>query len=150
MKKLLLALAVIVATLTQAHAFERVDPGQAVLSGFVSKHLTDNYLNKATGQGYNENNYGIGYRSETGYTIGIYKNSIRKDSVYVGREFQWQVAGPVHVGLMVGAVSGYQNVMPIVLPELILKNKIGELAMTIIPNVTHVDAAVALQLRIRF
>lgn len=148
MKKILLVLAFIGATFTQAHAFERVEPGRAVLSGFVSKHLSGEYMDKA--RGYNEDNYGVGFRSETGYTIGIYKNSIHKDSVYIGREFQWKLYGPLHAGVVVGAVSGYGDVMPILLPELIIKTKIVEVGMTIIPRVPHVDAAIALQLRLRF
>lgn len=50
------ALASISLLTSAAPAFEQVDPGQAVMTGFAAKHLN--------AKKFRENNYGIGYRTE--------------------------------------------------------------------------------------
>lgn len=107
------ALASLTLLTSTAHAFEQVDPGQALISGFASKHLKTNK--------FRENNYGIGYRTETGYLAGYYRNSEDRDGFYVGREFHFQVASHVRLGVMAGVVTGYKkrDVMPLLLPEVL-------------------------------
>ena len=78
----------------------------AVASGFRSKHIVE-YNN------FNEANRGLGLRFKDGWTIGWYYNSIRRHSIYAGREFQWHIAGPdwakLNFGVVVGGVSGYED-----------------------------------------
>lgn len=65
---------------------------------------------------YNEVNLGA-YAECDHYTTGIYRNSLRKPSVYAGYTFD-RVLGPVDV--TVGAVSGYPRatLMPLVVPSI--------------------------------
>lgn len=119
--------------------------GRAVVSGFLSKHINAQ-------EKFNEQNHGIGYRSEYGYFIGYYKNSIYKSSFYAGREFQWHVAGPVRVGVMAGVVTGYYTkLQPVVLPEVVVKLAPVEVSVTMIPAISGVTPlTIATQVRILF
>lgn len=119
-----------------------------MLSGFQSHHSQS---------GFNDNNTGIGVRIDSGalegFATGVYDNSIRRTSFYLAREWQWQVAGPVSVGVLAGGVTGYQwAVTPLLLPEAILRIQRVELALLIQPfqvnNLT--PAFVSLQARWRF
>ena len=127
-----------------AHAFEQVDPGQALISGFASKHLNTNK--------FRENNYGIGYRTETGYLAGYYRNSEDRDGFYAGREFHFQVASHVRLGVMAGVVTGYKkrDVMPLLLPEVLLTVSRYELALTMVPKLDKLPSTLAAQLRFKF
>jgi hypothetical protein len=120
-------------------------PGAAVLSGFRSKHLNSK-------SNFRENNEGIGIRTTEGYALGYYKNSDFHDSVYVGREFQWKVVGPLYVGMTAGLLSGYRrSVFPFLLPEVLLKTEYLEVAATVMPPLGQQSpAAIAAQVRIRF
>jgi len=117
-----------------------------LMSGFVSKH--------AGSTPYNENNYGIGYRSPDGWMGGVYRNSLNKPSAYFGKEFTHDLLpNRLAAGLMVGGVTGYgRPVNPLLLPELIYKmDKERAIAMGLIPPVKGVTpATIALQLRRRF
>lgn len=73
---------------------------------------------------YNNDNYGFGIRHYNGinYTIfGMYKNSIRKQSFYVGRGLVWNY-GDLDLVLTVGIITGYYQTMPLVLPSIHYKN----------------------------
>lgn len=135
MKALLFALLVFIVAPLQA---------QTLLSGFLSKHSSGEWC---------EANYGVGYRQDSGewagWAVGVYKNSLCKTSFYVAREWLYQVAGPLHLGVLAGAVTGYQYaVVPIVLPEAVVKIKPVEFALVLQPfNVPQSPAFIALQLR---
>ena len=60
---------------------------------------------------FNNENYGL-YLEHNGYTGGFYKNSLNKDSAYVGYTLQWPLPeNPIvqSVSLMGGVVSGYRT-----------------------------------------
>lgn len=134
--------------------FTRIEPGRAVLTGFISSHLNAAAHERKMGMAYNENNQGIGIRLGDGVFFGYYENSYFKDSFYAGKEFQWRLKGPVHVGITAGAVSGYGHIglalQPYVLPELVLKFRPLELALTAIPKTKKTPMTVAAQLRVPF
>lgn len=119
-----------------------------LLSGFQSHHSQP---------GYNNNNTGLGIRVDSGalegFAIGTYDNSIRRQSYYIAREWQWDVVGPVSVGILAGGVTGYQwKVTPLLLPEAVLRIDKAELALLVQPfqinNLT--PAFVSVQARWRF
>ncbi len=60
---------------------------------------------------FNNENYGL-YLEHNGYTGGFYKNSLNKDSAYVGYTLQWALPeNPLFqsAALMGGVVSGYRT-----------------------------------------
>ena len=60
---------------------------------------------------FNNENYGL-YLEHKGYTGGFYKNSLNKDSAYVGYSLHWALPeNPVvhSVSLLGGVVSGYRT-----------------------------------------
>ncbi len=129
----------------------------AVASGFRSKHIVE-YNN------FNEANRGLGLRFKDGWTIGWYYNSIRRHSIYAGREFQWHIAGPdwakLNFGVVVGGVSGYEDgispggvkhgVHVMLLPEVVLSMPHAELALFYIPSLSKTPTTLAAQLRVKF
>jgi hypothetical protein len=148
MKNLLafLALATCFFAVPRAHASEDLD--WAVLTGFESWH-SDNR------DDLNPHNTGIGIRAPGGWTLGTYYNSIRKWSVYGGREWQWKLIGTddhaIRLGAVVGAVSGYiGGVKALALPELMMVWKPVELGVIVVPRYTKDPVTVALQLRYNF
>lgn len=101
----------------------------------------------------NQNNVGIGLRIDSGewknYVLGIYQNSYNQSSVYVAKEFLMQMYGPIHAGLLVGAVTGYKYaIVPWVAPELVTKFNGYEVVLLAQPFGNNQVAA--LQVRIKF
>jgi hypothetical protein len=131
----------------------------AIASGFQSKHMVENQK-----YDYNENNRGFGVRAAGGWVLGGYYNSIRRYSIYAGREYQWKLAGPdsfhVNAGAVLGGVSGYEDGIQIggvehgihlaVLPELVLVVPHAEVVLMYIPSASKTPATLAAQLRITF
>lgn len=119
---------------------------QTLLSGFVSKHASGDYC---------ESNTGIGIRIDSGaragWAAGVYRNSLCRTTVYVAREWTHQVAGPLHVGVIAGAATGYLwPIVPAVLPELVVRFGHIEAALVVQPlNIKQSPAFVAMQLRWR-
>lgn len=118
-----------------------------LMSGFLSKHINPD-------KQYNEQNHGIGYKNHDGYLAGLYKNSLNKNSVYAGKEFQSDpiLNDKLKLAIVLGLVSGYQKpVQPLALPEILYGNKEHELALGIVPPIKGVTpATAALQYRKRF
>lgn len=118
-----------------------------ITSGFLSKHINPD-------KKYNENNYGIGYKSNDGWLAGYYRNSLDKDSLYAGKEFQSDpiLNDKLRLAIVLGMVSGYQKPMtPMALPEILYGNKEHELALGLIPPIKNVTpGTAALQYRKRF
>lgn len=56
-------------------------------------------------RGYNNENYGIGYRLDNNVVAGVYHNSLYNPSAYVG----YVVELHQRVGILVGAVTGYER-----------------------------------------
>lgn len=127
-----------------------VDPKIAgqLMTGFMSKHM---------GPGnYNEDNSGIGYRSDDGYMVGAYKNSLNKPSAYLAKEFTTDPykLGPLglQLGAVLGGATGYgRPVTPVVMPEILGSMDGSTLALGLVPPVKGVTpATLALQLRKKF
>lgn len=120
---------------------------QTLLSGFVSHHFRGEFC---------EQNHGIGIRLDSGewagWAAGVYRNSLCRTTVYVAREWTHQVAGPLHVGVVAGAATGYlRPVVPAVLPELVLRFEHLEAALVVQPlDIKQSPAFVAGQIRWRF
>ncbi|MDB5812917.1 MAG: hypothetical protein JWN23_34 [Rhodocyclales bacterium] len=147
MKQTIVFLALLI-SLAGANAYASEDLGPALVTGFESWHSNNR-------DDLNRHNTGIGFRAEDGWTLGTYYNSIRKWSVYAGREWQWRLFGDseraMRIGVVGGAVSGYiGGVKALVLPEMIIAWKPIEMAIIVIPRYTKDPVTVALQLRYNF
>jgi hypothetical protein len=128
---------------------------QTVMTGFVSKHApcVNQSPNGLSTPCYNERNTGLGFRANSGgwsgYSVGFYRNTFDRTSVYVGKEWQRQIVGPLYVGLFAGGVTNYgRPITPFVLPEVILKFDPVEAALLVQPF--GEGRAAALQLRYSF
>lgn len=62
-------------------------------------------LDSGTDKNINNNNYGVGYRTDEGLAVGTYFNSYHKQTAYITQEFMYND----YVGVVVGLVSGYQE-----------------------------------------
>lgn len=56
-------------------------------------------------KGYNNANYGLGYKFDNLLVIGAYHNSNERVSTYAGYHFSFNE----HVGVVLGVVTGYQK-----------------------------------------
>lgn len=55
--------------------------------------------------GYNNYNWGIGYRTDDGYEVGAYYNSYRNLSVYVAKSWMYNE----YIGVYLGLATGYND-----------------------------------------
>lgn len=126
---------------------EEQDDRGWLMSGFLSKHINSD-------KDYNENNHGIGYKTNDGYLAGLYRNSLNKNSFYAGKEFQTDplIGDKLRLAIVLGLVSGYNKpVQPLALPELLYGNKEHEVALGIVPPIKGITPmTAALQYRKRF
>ncbi|MEC5385732.1 hypothetical protein VVD49_08355 [Uliginosibacterium sp. H3] len=148
MKNILALLSLLFSPLSATTANASEDLGWAVLSGFESWH-SDNR------DDLNPHNTGIGVRAPGGWTLGTYYNSIRRWSVYAGKEWQWKLFGTddraLRIGGVAGAVSGYKGgIKALLLPELMMVWKPVELGIIVIPRYSKDPVTVAAQLRYTF
>ena len=91
----------------------------------IQLHTFSKHVNNS--ENYNEVNYGLGLRIKVDephlmhdyFTIGVYENSERHTSHYIGIGYEWKV-GNVILGIAGGAVSGYTmgNILPYVVPTI--------------------------------
>ncbi len=58
---------------------------------------------------YNNTNTGLGYLFDSGWAIGAYRNSYYATSAYVSYTKDWQVLGPVRLGLSGILATGYSG-----------------------------------------
>lgn len=72
----------------------------------VGLHLATWHSNNADGH-LNNLNPGVYVRTPGGFTLGAYRNSVWRNSVYAGWSWQCALTPTVSVGLTAGAVSGY-------------------------------------------
>lgn len=132
------ALVGLFASAAAAHAefLDRVELNSALVSGFVSHHINTNH-------NYNEDNYGVGYRfGKSDVMVGYYKNSNSRDSVYAAYEARWHLTQHLQAGFIAGGVTGYKyDVVPFLLPEVVLQVRGLELAVTYAPHVTGLTPA---------
>jgi len=137
----------LVAGAAHAEFLDRVDLKPALVSGFVSKHLETKKTFK--GKPYNEDNYGIGYRfGGSDIIVGYYKNSEHQDSLYAAYEARWKLTDNFQVGVLAGAVSGYERgIVPLLLPEVVVQVGGFELAASYIPKLADMPPVTAIQAR---
>lgn len=88
---------------------------------------------------YNEQNYGLGLRFQTEHhftMIGGYRNSLYRDSFYVGVGKEFYSYGPFSFRLLAGLVTGYMiPVAPMVLPEVVARfGRLG-VAINFVPHI---------------
>lgn len=72
----------------------------------VSRHTEDVYAlgENPVDRKINNNNAGIGYRTDDGYAFGAYRNSYHSNTVYVTKEFMVND----NFGVVFGASTGYK------------------------------------------
>ena len=103
------------------------------------------------GNGYNENNLGLGaeYRTspEVSYMAGAYYNSVRKTTSYAAVNWQpWQV-GPFKLGATVGVMDGYTFFAAV--PMATWEGKRYGINIGLIPSMGQIDGAVIVQFKLR-
>ena len=59
-----------------------------------------------TTAGYNNMNYGLGYRWDSGWSAGVYKNSYYRTAVYATKDWMFTQ----NIGVFAGLATGYENV----------------------------------------
>ena len=80
--------------------------------------------------GFNNVNPGAYVRFANGVTAGFYRNSIDRDSVYVGYTAE-RFIGPVGFAVTAGAITGYRHdVLPLLVPSI----KFSHLRLAFIPK----------------
>lgn len=99
-------------------------------------HVASYHRNREAG--YNEENYGIGIRAN-GIAAGVYRNSIRKTSVYAGFAAQLFEYQGLSFTVLGGLVTGYEHkVSAMLVPEVgwrrngygVLMNYVPETSLT--------------------
>lgn len=120
-----------------------------LMSGFASKHF-------GTDKKYNEQNHGLGYMTLDGLFGGAYKNSLGKNSIYFGKEFQSDPykLGPVELRALfdLGGATGYgRPITPLAMPGVGISYDDYMLALGLVPPIKNVTpGTLALQLRKKF
>lgn len=113
----LLASALLATAITSASAFEA-----SVILPIASKHLSSDTIPNSD-RPYNSKNTGAAVSLRTsgdveyGIQLGSYKNSYYNTSTFVAGEVRVNTSTPVSVGILVGAVTGYESsTKPLVSP----------------------------------
>jgi hypothetical protein len=110
------------------------------------------------GNGYNENNLGLGaeYRTspEVSYMAGAYYNSVRKTTTYAAINWQPWTVGPFKLGATVGVMDGYPSLAKggtffAAVPMATWEGKRYGINVGIIPSIGKVDGAVIVQFKLR-
>jgi hypothetical protein len=82
-------------------------------AGTIGFHIASHH---APAKNYNNSNPGIYYRNAEGWTAGVYRNSLRKTSVYAGYTWKFGVLDVTTAG-----VTGYfDKVQPLLVPSISL------------------------------
>lgn len=120
--------------------------------GFYSYHFQKD-------KGLNNNNLGLGgeyrYSTVSSVTLGIFDNSDRQTSRYIGWYWQPLESGPVRFGAVVGAIDGYPHMLDggwfiAVIPTASIQYKsIGANLMFVPSYKDRLYGAISLQLKFR-
>jgi len=102
----------------------------------ITLHLASVHL---TAGDYNEFNPGIGVSCGQ-YHAGIYRNSIRRTTIYAGRSWEW-CRGPACAGVLLVAASGYKSPVVAPLPMISIGGGSWRLVMVAAPRVVDDSAA---------
>lgn len=91
-------------------------------------------------KGYNQINLGLGYERQIDerWSVGggFYRNSYRRDSLYVGGAYmRWKV-GEVRLGSSFGLVTGYGGILPLAAPTAVWDGKKIGVAVMVTPPVS--------------
>jgi hypothetical protein len=70
----------------------------------VSMHTAATYESKGENVPYNNLNLGIGYRTDSGWSAGLYFNSYKQPTAYIAKEFMLRP----WIGVVIGAGTGYE------------------------------------------
>lgn len=97
--------------------------------------------------GFNNTNPGLYVRLDNGVTAGVYRNSLSKPSVYLGRSFETPLADWVSVAVTVGVVSGYNNPI-LVAPSIVFGSSVRTRIVGVLPAQRGDTAGVHLSLEI--
>jgi hypothetical protein len=108
--------------------------------------------------GHNEFNYGLGYEKDwddsLSWSVGVYKNSIRRASFYgLANWYPLSLGSGFRAGLTGGVMSGYHHspVIATLMPTLEWRGDQLALQSFIVPTIKpYVDGAVVLQLKYIF
>ncbi|MDP5241416.1 hypothetical protein Q9Q94_17925 [Uliginosibacterium sp. 31-16] len=108
--------------------------------------------------GHNEFNYGIGYekdwREDVSWTVGVYKNSIRRASFYaLANWYALDLGAGFRAGLTGGLMTGYHQspVIGTLMPTLEWRGEHLALQSYVVPTIKpYIDGAVVLQLKYVF
>ena len=69
--------------------------------------------------GFNDSNLGVYAYFDNGLTLGTFENSVSRQSVYVGKTWQYPVAQRLDAAVTLGAITGYDcAVSPMLVPSL--------------------------------
>lgn len=72
--------------------------------------------------GFNDSNLGVYAYFDSGLTLGTFENSVSRQSVYVGKTWQYPLTQRVDAALTLGAITGYDRaVSPMLVPSLALE-----------------------------
>lgn len=117
-------------------------------------HVASYHANREAA--YNERNPGLGLRlrkpnGDWALAMGLYRNSLRHDTVYLGATYDIAKAGPMTFRALGGVVTGYRIALaPVVTPEIVLSFGCCGLAFNYLPNIKvgdyHVSEVVSFSL----
>jgi hypothetical protein len=120
--------------------------------GFYSYHFQKD-------KGLNNSNFGLGgeyrYSTVSSVTLGIFDNSDRQTSRYVGWYWQPLEFGPLRFGAVVGAVDGYPHMLDggwfiAVIPTASIQYKLIGANLMFVPSYKdRLYGAISLQLKLR-
>ena len=102
--------------------------------------------------GLNQTNPGIGVEFNH-YHVGEYRNSLSRTSVYAGKD--WETGGAVKIGVLAGAVTGYNrlagsSVLPLLAPFVSVEYGRFGANVALLPNpIQWNQSALALQIKIK-
>lgn len=136
------------------HAWNEVKERQFWLNfGGMSQHF------KNAGK-FNQQNAGFGMEyaidKERSLVIGEYRNSVHKDTRYIGGAWMPLGYGLVKVGALAGLVDGYPKMrgggfFPVLLPLVAVETKYVGVNLTVMPSIPgQVSGCVAVQMKYRF
>lgn len=86
-------------------------------------------------EGMNNVNPGVYFRSAGGWTGGVYRNSIRRTSVYAG--FTWSTSDwhGLSAAVTAGGVTGYQGAVTVLLvPSVAYTGELGAVRIGMVPR----------------
>lgn len=116
-----------------------LDPGAAVGLHLGSVHSKKDYpLPNGTRREFDNLNLGLYIRTAAGATLGGYRNSVGRTSLYAGWTKSWPLTPAAEVSLTYGVITGYQTgSTPFVLPSL----RVGNVRVIYAPAIHAKDGA---------